>query len=340
MRLPTPPTVNEIEVHTPRIGSLRDGIPRPFWSVMIPNYENGRFLRRTLESVLCQDLGPQRMQIEVVDGGSRRDDPEKVVVELGQGRVSFHRLPSNKGPAHTFNACIERAHGHWVHILHGDDMVLPGFYEAYAAVIDTYPAARTVLGQAVTIDESDRWIGLYGPTPPVGGGVLERFVEQQATQQLVLFPSVVVSREAYEKVGGFCELFSHVTDWDMWFRLGRLAPVACVPHPRALYRLHGESDTSKQRVSASNIREWYLLVMLNLARLGDGPPPPGASSWRARLAAYADASAWQLDSNNSTEGRYNQARWAWMLDPTRGRMVMLVKSWLKHKLKSGDGGAT
>ena len=318
MRLPAPPTLEELAAHIPKVGRVPEGACRPFWSVMIPTYENGELLRRTLGSVLCQDLGPERMQIMVVEGGSTHDDPEQIVVDLGGGRVGFHRLVSNHGPAHTFNTCIERAHGHWVHILHGDDMVLPGFYDAYAAVIGASPEARTIVGQAVTVDESDRWIELYGPTPPVGGGVLEGFAERQATRQLVLFPSVVVSRDAYEEVGGFCTLFSHVTDWDMWFRLGRLAPVACVPHPRALCRVHGA----------------------NLARLGDPTPPRDEFLWwRARLAAYAEATARQFDSQDCAEGRYNQARWAWMLKPNRRRLLMLARSWLKHKLKGGEAGA-
>ena len=43
------------------------GEARPFWSVMIPTYNCAVYLRETLASVLAQDPGPDRMQIEVVD---------------------------------------------------------------------------------------------------------------------------------------------------------------------------------------------------------------------------------------------------------------------------------
>jgi glycosyltransferase involved in cell wall biosynthesis len=299
---------------------------------MIPTYNQGKYLRRTLESVLSQAPGPNEMQIEVVDGGSTRDDPEKIVKELGKGRATFYRLPSNQGLSHTINTCIERSRGHWVHLLHGDDMILPGFYEAYTAVIQAHPQARTVLGQVVTVDTDDRWIGLYGAIPPVGGGILKDFAEFQASQQLVLAPGVVVCRDAYEKVGGFCALFDHVADWDMWFRLGQFAPVACVPYPYALCRFHGESDTSRQMVSASDVREHYFVITANLARLSKPTEVAQAQHWRSRLAAHAETTAWLLDSQNCTEGRYNQARWAWMLEPKTRHLIMLLKSWLKHKL--------
>ena len=219
MKLPPPPSVEELRAHTPRIGAVPAGIHRPFWSVMIPTYNSGDYLERTLRSVLCQAPGPDEMQIEVVDGGSTKDDPEQVTKRLGKGRVAFTRLVSNHGPAHTFNVCIERSVGHWVHILHGDDMVLPGFYAAYAAAIEAYPEARTVFGQVVIVNESDQWTQLFGPTPPLESAIVTDFVERQATKQLLLFPGVVVSREAYEGCGGFCTLFEHVTDWQMWSAL-------------------------------------------------------------------------------------------------------------------------
>jgi GT2 family glycosyltransferase len=332
MKLPAPPSLAELRAHTPAIGAVPGGTPRPFWSVMIPTYNNGHYLRRTLESVLSQDLGPDRMQIEVVDGCSTKDDPEAIVQELGKGRVTFHRLSANRGPAHTFNVSIERSRGHWVHVLHGDDMVLPGFYEAYTAAIHAYPRARTVLGQAIVIDEDDRWTGLFGPVPPVGGGILENFAVSQATRQLVLFPGVVVRRDAYEEVGGFCTWFNHVADWDMWFRLGQHAPVAYMARPFAQYRSHGETDTNRQKVSALNIRECYFVVTANLVRLQGSAPASQGQPWRSQLAAYAEKTAWELDSQNCAEGRYNQARWAWLLEPNRRRLVMLMKSWVKYRL--------
>jgi GT2 family glycosyltransferase len=339
MSLPAPPSLAEILAHTPRIATVPDSSPRPFWSVMIATYNSGPYLRRTLESVLRQDPGPETMQIEVVDGGSVNDAAEEITRELGRGRVPFYRLPSNQGPAHTFNTCIERSRGRWVHILHGDDVVQPDFYEAYAAATRAEPRAVMVLGQVVIIDEADRWMRLQGPIPPAGGGVLPDFVEQQAWQQLVMCPSVVVQRDAYEQAGGFCTLFASVTDWDLWFRLGQLGPVACVPRPLSLYRHHRGSETARLYASDAVIWESYHVVKANLERLGKPGTPEEWKAWRSDWATKADRFAWELDSRNSTAGRYSLARCAWMLDPNWRRLVMLAKSWLKHELKPSGAGA-
>ena len=333
MKLPKPPTLDEVRGHTPSISALPADTRRPFWSVMISTYNNGAYLSRAIQSVLSQALSPDEMQIEVVDGCSA-EDPQRMVEQFGDERLTYYRLRSNKGPAHTFNVCIERARGQWIHILHGDDVLLPGFYEAYARAIHLSPTARTVFGQVITIDEDDRWQGIFGPQPPPGGGVIEDFSEMQAVRQLVLSPGIVLHREIYEKVGGYCTLFSHVTDWDMWFRAGAYAPVTCVSKPYALYRLYSESFTNRLMLSATNTRECYFIIRLNLARLTK-PVRMDEQSWRERLAVAAERNAWQLDKRNCVEGRYNQAIWAWMLNPNIDRLKVLAKSWVKRQLMIG-----
>ena len=224
LKLPPPPNEDEVRSHSPAIKPVSDGVDRPFWSVMIPTFNCADYLRRTLQSVLSQAPGPNEMQIEVVDDVSTKDDPLAVVQELGGGRVTFFRNPANQGATATFNTCIERARGRWVHILHGDDMVLPGFYQAHREIIDDHPEVVMVSGQVIKIDETDRWTDVYGPLPPEDGPIVKDFYRVQAVKQLGHFVGVVVRRDAYEAVGGFCTLFCHVADWNMWFRIAGFGP--------------------------------------------------------------------------------------------------------------------
>jgi GT2 family glycosyltransferase len=329
MRLPTPPSLDELRRHIPCIRPVPDGTPRPFWSVMIPTYNCGDYLGRTLESILSQDPGSDEMQIEVVDGCSVKDDPEPVVKELGKGRVAFYRLPANRGAAHTFNACIERSRGHWVHILHGDDMVLPGFYQAYEGIMRDHSDLSLVCGRVVRIDDEDRWLEVGGPLPPKGSQLIDDFLVKQAVRNLVSAPTAVVPREVYEKVGGFCSRFMHVADMDMWFRAGQVGRVACTSQAYSCYRLHGGSETSRLMVSATNIREIYLLTLLNLARLGQKRMTIN-QSWEDDLAGFAEGIAWRFVESDNVEGATNQARWAWALKPSYRRLKLLVRTQLRY----------
>lgn len=59
----------------------------------------------------------------------------------------------------------------------------------------------------------------------------------------MMFPSIIVRRSAYEKVGGFSPSFGFIFDLDMWARLAALGPVWNEPRPLAIYRGHDGSAT-------------------------------------------------------------------------------------------------
>ena len=219
-------------------------------------------------------------------------------------------------------------------MLHGDDLVLPGFYDAYAAMMQAFPQVQMVVGPAVIVDEYDIWNGIEGPRPPVGGGILEDFVDRVAIHWLVTCPSVVVNRAAYEQVGGYSTYLDGPSDWDMWLRLGLHTPVACVARPFAMYRHHTQSQTKQLVVTGENLRQECIVVATNLARIARAgrARPADTTSWRVRNARSADWEANRLDRVNNMEGRYVQARWAWTLDPTRKRFIMLLKSWVRRRL--------
>ena len=87
----------------PKIATVTQSDSRPIWSVMIPTYNCAEYLGSDAAERVGQDLGPDLMQIEVVDDCSNKDDPEAVVKSVGRGRVEFHRKPKNAGAIANFN---------------------------------------------------------------------------------------------------------------------------------------------------------------------------------------------------------------------------------------------
>jgi hypothetical protein len=198
-----------------------------------------------------------------------------------------------------------------------------------------------VIGEVQVIDEDGKPGELMGPDPPARGHVLEDFACRQAVGHLGQFAGWVIRRDSVERVGGFSALFRHCADWDLAFRIGAMGPVGCVPHPWGRYRVHAASDTSRLMVSGTNIYERALVTRLCLSRLDPGACARSRQSWRARLASAAHLAAWTLDAAGSSEGRLNQARWAFALEPTPRRALFLLRSWLKHVRRhhlARDGG--
>ncbi len=284
------------------IASLPPGRPRPFWSVMIPTYHCADYLRHTLRSVLAQAPPPDQMQIEVVDDASFKDDPEAVVRELGQGRVAFFRQVANAGPQRTFTTCVERAQGEWVHILHGDDMVRPGFYEAMRRGAERDPAIHAAFCRVITIDEHNEWIDL-SQREAATAGVVPDLIDRLAVCNLIMFPSIVVRRSAYEQLGGFHPDLFHSADWDMWKRIATRFCVWYDPEPLALYRIHRGSDTSRLMQTGANIRDARHAIAIAEAYL-----PPGRVALLTRKARlYHALYAMELARERALRGEWGPA---------------------------------
>ena len=225
---------------------------RPFWSVLIPTYEPpARYLRETIESVLQQDPGPAEMHIEIVDDASPRTDVPALVKAIAGDRIKVTRNPRNLGLAGSWNSCVQRATGRWVHILHQDDLVFPGFYAELRETIEEFPAAGAAFCRHCFIDEHSAWIGLSA-IECHQRTILADWQYHLTTGQRIQCPSIVVQRSTYEAAGSFSSDLPYCLDWEMWTRIAASHPFAYSPRILAGYRNHRASETA--RLGAAGMR--------------------------------------------------------------------------------------
>jgi glycosyltransferase involved in cell wall biosynthesis len=251
-----------------QIDPVPEGVHRPSWSVMIPTFNCAKYLRQTLESVLAQDPGSDQMQIEVVDDCSTKDDPESVVRELGKGRVAFYRKPQNQGATSNFNTCIQRSLGHLVHILHGDDHVLPGFYARMQAVVAMHPDCALYAARCFFADEEGYYTGVTGRLPELEKSPA-RNVKDFYVGAPIQFAGNVLRRTFYEQHGGFLEGLVHVADWEMWTRAVARGGGMVVPEVLGVYRMFQGNDTGRLMRTAENLKDRERLNRILSARHPD-----------------------------------------------------------------------
>jgi len=220
--------------------------PRPRFSVMVPTFApNARLLRVALESVLAQALPPEQMQITVVDDSIQPRVTTDLVRKIDpSGRIDVVESDRRLGIAGNWNRAIELAHGEFVHLLHQDDHVLPGFYSRIDHGFRRAPHAgmafcRTLLvdddGRPIRSNSRLRWFpGLLGGWLPV-----------IATRQRVQTPSVIVRREIYETLGGYRPELCQALDWEMWVRIAARHDVWYDPRTLAVYRRHRRNESSR-----------------------------------------------------------------------------------------------
>ena len=274
----------------PTIAPLPEGVERPLWSVMIPTYNCAEYLKQTLQSVLQQAPSADLMQIEVVDDCSTKDDPEAIVREYGQGRVSFFRQPQNGGAIHNFNTCIQRSRGHLLHILHGDDKVAPGFYAAMERGFEQEPEIGAAFCRTIYITEADQQRFVYTLEQPEAG-VMPHLLERIAVLCMIQTPAIAVRRKVYENIGGFHPELFHAGDWEMWKRIAAHYPVWYEPQPLAYYRTHSSSHTSSLIRTAANIANTRQAIAISETYLPEPVRHTLSNQAREYYALYAFESA-------------------------------------------------
>lgn len=272
---------NNPALEAPSISAVPEGVQRPLWSVMIPTFNCAKYLRQTLESVLDQDPGPEEMQIEVVDDCSTKDDPAPVVWQVGRGRATFFRKERNQGAIANFNTCIERSRGHLVHILHGDDYLLPGFYARVEAAAKSHPHVGLFFTRSLIVTEDGKLAQLSPRAEELE--MPQRNPGWLFYDNAIRTPSVVVRRTCYEQSGGFLRSLVHVADWEMWVRSITRYGGLCLNSPLSAYRCFPGNDTGQLARTAENLHDYM--------RLGDiwsrSYPEFDAVKFRRIVAAIA-----------------------------------------------------
>lgn len=224
---------------------------------MIPVYNPSEFLLETLQSVMQQIDDPADFQVTIVDDSPDTSISTKLLRESGMDGVEYHKNDRNLGLAGNWNQCISLSRGRWIHILHQDDLVYPGFYAAMRQAVDN----NRDIGMAFCRNEMlEGELRRSAEIEMEEAGILENWLERLAVNQRVQCPSVVVKREVYQRLGGFAAEFSYALDWEMWARIARDYSVWYVPQVLSCYRIHANNETSRLKQIGVTLDDEYAVA--------------------------------------------------------------------------------
>jgi glycosyltransferase involved in cell wall biosynthesis len=294
------------ELEIPPIEPVAEGLPRPRWSVMIPTYNAERTIGETLRSVLGQARTQHYMQICVVDNVSTDQTltvVEQTVADCGmRGRVEIHKNPSNLGMVGNFNACLRLSRGELIHLLHADDFIRPGFYEAMEARLQQHPDAEICAARVLTIDPHGELEYITNRLARTG----ELTVFDVAYENQLYPPGVVVRRAGYERVGGYSNVISYLPDWEMWTRLLEHCPGVFVNEPLACYRQTPGNATDYFSRTATDLRDMMRFGHV----LGRRVPDFSHDHWRTCIRRHAEwgMNKWR-NAGDETAFQANQEIW-------------------------------
>ncbi len=188
---------------------------RPSLSVVVPNYNHGRYLRDALTAIGSQSFPPA--EILVIDDAST-DDSLSVLEELRRGdpRIRVLRNEKNMGVIATQNRGLENAAGDYVMFAGADDKVLPGLFEKSMDLLGRNPQAALCSARSLLVGEDLRPLGdVSGPAiakfpccmPP--GEVLQKLKTHGIW---FLGNTTIYRRSALLDIGGFLPELSSYCD--------------------------------------------------------------------------------------------------------------------------------
>jgi glycosyltransferase involved in cell wall biosynthesis len=220
----------------------------PSVSVVIPSWNQGRFIGRTLDSVLKQDY-PGTIEIIVSDGGST-DETVDVLKSYGDRLIWWSAR--DKGFVDAVTKGVARATGEILAVQSSDDYYLPGAFRAMAKAFEQYPEASFISGGEYSIDLLGN---IMGSSNPAGKITPRTILFQTVPPQHATF----VKRRFFEETGGMRREVDMCADIDQWYRIAHLAPGHYIPDMLAVYQLHPD-----QRTVTSD--KWYpnLVKMVEL----------------------------------------------------------------------------
>lgn len=250
-------------------------------SVIIPCYNQGHYLKFTIDSVIAQTC--QDWEIIIVDDGST-DDTAQVVAGYDDARVRYVHQ-ENQGPSAARNMGLSESCGEYVAFLDADDAWMPSFLEYSLLSMRNDQRPGMVYSRFRFLDDRGNL------QTQIGGEVFESDQFRRAIRRGGFFPPscALVRRSTIDQVGWFDNFLSS-EDWDLWLRIAEEFAVIGLEEPLAFYRIHPESySTNGVRMHTTR----FAVLAKHFGSL-DGIPGSWPEAKREAYACGYRSSAYEL----------------------------------------------
>ena len=217
--------------------------PAPLVSIVIANYNYGRFLGEAIQSAL--DQSHPEVEVILVDDGSS-DDSLEVAARYP---IQVHALV-NGGVSAARNFGASRSRGAFLLFLDADDRLEP---QAVAVMVAALAAAPERVAYAYPqyrrFGDQD---GVYESKP---------FSHRALVAGTFVPATSLIRREVFEAVGGWDPNWNvALEDYELWLRLLHHGyHGVLVPEPLLLYRHHGPSR-NEAAVSQRQALKWRMIM--------------------------------------------------------------------------------
>ena len=216
----------------------------PRISIAVPSFNQGPYIRETLESLVRQEY--PNLEVIIQDGGST-DGAIQIAQEFADRYPEIFRLhvQQDTGHANAVNLAFTRSTGEILGYLNTDDTLYPGCLHRVAREIDPARGRYIVFGRCLFTGGGSPYVGREHPAEYRGH--FEMLAVWKRGYNTIPQPSTFWHRKVYETCGGFDEADDNAgLDYKQWCRFSKRFAFHVVDEVWSTYRMHPVSVTSNQ----------------------------------------------------------------------------------------------
>lgn len=231
------------------------------FSVVIPLYNKEKYIQRTIDSVLNQNI--QNFEILVVNDGST-DNSKNIVQQYLDKRIKLINQ-KNAGEASARNRGIAEATAQYIAFLDADDVWEENFLKTILELIKTYPKAGAYATAYKTKERDGKFhIISYKPLPSYPWkGIIPNYFNCLANNSYPLSSSTTcIKKDILSLAGNFNTSLRIGPDIDMWIRTFMTTKIAFSSEICAIYY----RDAENRSVDISNFNQKELELVKQLQR--------------------------------------------------------------------------
>lgn len=276
-------------------------------TVVIPTYNYGRFLGRTLESVLAQTY--EDWECFVVDDGSTDNTREIAEAYASKDQRIKYIYQENQRAGAARNAALRASSGEYLQFLDGDDLIQAQKFEKQVAFLDQHPEVDIVYGAVRAFNDDEATTGLtndFGEEsrwmPQINGSGKAAVIELVKLPLLIHAP--LLRRNVKGSMIWFDEKLRACEDWMFWVQCalqGRRFHYEKIEGTLGFYRRHKTSACEDRPLVDSETRK----LRKELGRIIEDPEGrklnqrlaaeyEGDLAVKAMAAGQVGTAVWQL----------------------------------------------
>lgn len=230
--------------------STIDNKQMPLISIIIPSYNNGRYIPQAIRSVLAQEYQP--LEIIVIDDGST--DDTMVQLEPFQNNI-YYNYQQNAGSGAARNNGLRRAGGKYVLFLDADDWLLPGKLHKQVQILESNATLGAVHSGWRVVNEKGEKFKDVEPWQQAPHLNLDSWLQWKP----VRLGAMMITQAWLSRVGFFDPELKQSQDLDLMLRLAVAGcPMVWLREVTMCYRLHQDSTI---RAGAANHPQFALRVL-------------------------------------------------------------------------------